>query len=182
MEHDPHQLIEGMILAAYALECQHAYIYIRGEFYHGARDPRTRRSRRPTRRASSARTSSARASTSTSRSTAAPAPTSAARRPALIESLEGKRGQPRIKPPFPAVVGRLRLPDGRQQRRDALLRRRTSSTAAPTGSRRSAATRRTPGPKLYCVSGPRRDRPGVYEAADGHPVQGAHLRRRLRRR
>ena len=37
---------------------------------------------------------------------------------ALMESLEGKRGVPRIKPPFPAVVGPLRRADGHQQRRD----------------------------------------------------------------
>ena len=68
----------------------------------------------------SGRTSSARASTSRSSCTAAPAPTSAARRRRCIESLEGERGMPRIKPPFPAVAGPLRQADGRQQRRDDL--------------------------------------------------------------
>ena len=33
MEYDPHQLIEGIILAAYAVECKQAFIYIRGEYY-----------------------------------------------------------------------------------------------------------------------------------------------------
>ena len=65
----------------------------------------TPRSPRPRRRATSARTSSARASTCRSSCTAAPAPTSAARRPALLDSLEGKRGNPRLKPPFPANQG-----------------------------------------------------------------------------
>src|ERR1700738_3748897 len=37
MEQDPHQVIEGMILSSYALRCRTAYIYIRGEFYLGAR-------------------------------------------------------------------------------------------------------------------------------------------------
>ena len=41
---------------------------------------------------------------------------------ALLESLEGKRAQPRIKPPFPAVVGLVEVPDRGQQRRDALQR------------------------------------------------------------
>ena len=41
---------------------------------------------------------------------------------ALIESLEGKRAQPRLKPPFPAVDGSLQLPDRGEQRRDALQR------------------------------------------------------------
>ena len=39
---------------------------------------------------------------------------------ALLESLEGKRGIPRIRPPFPAVVGRVPVPDGSEQRRDVL--------------------------------------------------------------
>ena len=38
---------------------------------------------------------------------------------ALLDSLEGYRGQPRLKPPFPAIAGALRAPDGHQQRRDA---------------------------------------------------------------
>ena len=62
-------------------------------------------STRRTRRAISGRTSSAPGSTATSSSTAAPAPTRPARRRRCIESLEGKRAQPRLKPPFPAVVG-----------------------------------------------------------------------------
>src|SRR5262249_54214442 len=37
MGDDPHQLIEGMILSSYAIRCRDAYIYIRGEFYDGAR-------------------------------------------------------------------------------------------------------------------------------------------------
>ncbi len=37
MEEDPHQMLEGMIISAYALKCRTSYIYIRGEFYLGAR-------------------------------------------------------------------------------------------------------------------------------------------------
>ena len=65
----------------------------------------TRRSPKPARRATSARTSSAPGTRCRWSSTAAPAPTSAARRPALLDSLEGKRGNPRLKPPFPANQG-----------------------------------------------------------------------------
>ena len=36
---------------------------------------------------------------------------------ALLDSLEGRRGQPRLRPPFPAVAGSVRLPDGGEQRR-----------------------------------------------------------------
>ena len=82
MEEDPHQLIEGMILSAYAIKCQHGLHLHPRRVLRRRADPRRRRSTRRTPRASSARTSSARASTSTSPCTAAPAPTSAARRPA----------------------------------------------------------------------------------------------------
>ena len=37
MEEDPHQVLEGVILSSYAIKCRSAYIYIRGEFYLGAR-------------------------------------------------------------------------------------------------------------------------------------------------
>ena len=81
-----------------------AYIYIRGEFHYGAM-VLSKASRKPAKQASSARTSSAAASTSTSPSIAAPVPTSAARRRDSSNRSKGNRGQPRVKPPFPAVVG-----------------------------------------------------------------------------
>src|SRR2546426_10586015 len=37
IEDDPHQLLEGIIITAYAIRCHTAYIYIRGEFAHGVR-------------------------------------------------------------------------------------------------------------------------------------------------
>ena len=80
IEGDPHQILEGVLISAYALQVSQAFIYIRGEFALGlermqqavndAYAPRRRRRR----------TSSARASRSTSSCTRAPAPTSAARR------------------------------------------------------------------------------------------------------
>ena len=57
---------------------------------------------------------------------------------ALLESLEGKKGMPRLKPPFPGQYGPLRLPHDRQQRRVRSPSRRTSCAAAPAGSRASA--------------------------------------------
>ena len=100
----------------------------RGRHHHGVRDPvpprvhlppRRVRARRTTgsaqaladayeRRASSARTSSAPASTSRSSLHRGAGATSPATRPACSRVLEGERGMPRIKPPFPAVAGRVR--------------------------------------------------------------------------
>ena len=89
-----------------------------------------RRSTRPTTPASSARTTRT-AGTSTSSSTTAPAPISAARRPALLEILEGKKGLPRLKPPFPASVGVYGCP--------TTVNNVESIAVAPTILRRGAA-------------------------------------------
>ena len=105
VERDPHQLIEGIVIAAYAIKCNLAFVYLRGEFALGYDRLDAGDRRRARARASSARTSSGRASTSRSSCTAARARTSAARRPRLLESLEGERGMPRLKPPFPAIEG-----------------------------------------------------------------------------
>ena len=64
---------------------------------------------------------------------------------ALLESLEGKKGMPRLKPPFPAGVGPLWLPDDGEQRRDRSPSRRPSCAAARRGSPASAG-RTTPAP------------------------------------
>ena len=77
---NPHSLIEGMVIACYAIRSNHAFIYLRGEVVPVLRrlhDAVARGVRRP---ATSARTSRAPASTSNSPCTPAPAPTSAVRR------------------------------------------------------------------------------------------------------
>ena len=77
---DPHVLIEGVVIASYAIGCEQAFIYLRGETVHVYRRLLRAVEEAYARRATSARTSSAAAATSTSSSTPAPAPTSAARR------------------------------------------------------------------------------------------------------
>ena len=161
IEDNPFQLLEGITLAGYAIGAARGYIYIRGEYEHQARVLDAALRPGPGGRLPRARASWAPASTSTSRSTAAPAPTSAARRPALLESLEGKRGQPRLKPPFPAVAGPLRLAHPDQQRRDPRRAAARSWSAAPTGTPRSAP-RRARAPRSSRVSG-HVERPGNYE-------------------
>ena len=77
---NPHALIEGIIIACYAIRAEQAFIYVRGEVLHVVRRLQHAVRRGLRGRATSARTSSARASTWTSSCTPAPAPTSAARR------------------------------------------------------------------------------------------------------
>ena len=82
LRYNPHSVIEGMAIGGYAMTATVGYNYIRGEFL-AEPDAALRggAARRPTRRACSARTSWAPASTSTCTPSSAPAPTSAARRP-----------------------------------------------------------------------------------------------------
>ena len=95
---------------------------------------------------------------------------------ALMNSIEGKRGNPRIKPPFPAVVGRVRHAHDDQQRRDA--RRRAAHPQARRrvvqGAVRSSNPKST-GTKLFSVCG-HVQRPGQLRSHDGLPVQGSALR------
>ena len=77
---NPHSLVEGVIITAYAIRANHAFIYVRGEVLHVIRRLQAAVREAYEARATSAPTSSAPASTSNSSCTAAPAPTSAARR------------------------------------------------------------------------------------------------------
>jgi NADH-quinone oxidoreductase subunit F len=83
---------------------------------------------------------------------------------ALLESLEGKRGQPRMKPPFPATQGLYGCP--------TIVNNVETIACVPLILERGAewfasyGTEKNGGPKLYCVSG-HVNRPGVYEAPMG---------------
>ena len=84
---------------------------------------------------------------------------------ALLDSLEGRRGQPRLKPPFPAVAGPVRLARPWSTTSRPSPRCRRSCWAAPTGTA-SMGTEKSPGPKIYSLSG-HVTRPGQYEAPMG---------------
>ena len=107
----PHRFIEGCLITAHAVESKSVFVYIRGEYLGPVRDAASPRWR----------------SCGTGRSIRGDVTIVVHRgagayicgeETALLDSLEGKRGQPRTKPPFPAVAGPLRVADGRQQRRD----------------------------------------------------------------
>ena len=84
---------------------------------------------------------------------------------ALLDSLEGRRGQPRLKPPFPAVAGPLRAPDGRQQRRDASPRSRAILLHGADWFKGMGSDKST-GFGIFSLSGHVR-RPGQFEAPLG---------------
>ena len=104
LERDPHQLIEGVILSSYALRVNHAFIYIRGEYPKPAR--RVQRAIDEAYEAgylgSDILGSGFDLDVSVHLGGGAYI---CGEETALLNSLEGRRGEPRIKPPFPAVEG-----------------------------------------------------------------------------
>jgi NADH-quinone oxidoreductase subunit F len=102
--HDPHAVIEGTIIAGLAIGAKLGFIYLRGEYRYLLKSWR-RPSPTPTRRAFWARTSSAAETEFQIITQTGAGAYEVGEESALMESLEGKRGVPRIKPPFPAVVG-----------------------------------------------------------------------------
>ncbi len=164
MEEDPHQVIEGIILSSYAIKCRNAYIYIRGEFYLGARilNRAIEEAYAKGFLGENILGSGYCLDLTVHRGAGAYI---CGEETGLIESLEGKRGQPRIKPPFPAVVGVFASPTivNNVETLACVVHivNRGAEWFAKTGR-----NEKNSGPKLYCLSG-HVNRPGVYEAAMG---------------
>ena len=172
MEKNPHLLIEGMILAGYAIGSHTGYIYLRGEFEYIQRIlDRAIAEARAAGLLGANVAGSGYAFELTRIS--APAPTSAARRRRCSSSLEGYRGQPRLKPPFPAVEGLYACP--------TVVNNTETLMNVPHILRHGAAwyrqwgTEKSPGTKIFSVSGPVK-RPGNYEVALGTTDEPADRR------
>ena len=117
IRHDPHKLIEGSLIAGFAMRARAGYIYIRGEFIR-----ETEALRKAVAEAYAAGLLGKNAAGSgydfdlfVHRGAGAYI---CGEETAMLESLEGKKGKPRLKPPFPAGAGPLRLPDHGQQCRE----------------------------------------------------------------
>lgn len=104
IEHDPHQLIEGMILASYAINCRLAFIYCRGEFYEGVAKLRKAVAQAKAKGYLGDHVLGTSWSLEIIVHVGAGAYI-AGEETALLTSLEGYRAMPRLKPPFPAVSG-----------------------------------------------------------------------------
>jgi len=164
MEKDPHQVIEGTILSAYALKCRAAYIYIRGEFYLGARvlNQALEEAYAKGFLGENILGSGYALELTVHRGAGAYI---CGEETGLIESLEGKRGQPRIKPPFPAVVGVFGSPTIVNNVETLACVVHIVNRGAEWFAKIGRNEKNT-GPKLYCLSG-HVNRPGVYEAPIG---------------
>jgi len=163
MEFDPHQLIEGMLIAAKAVGAHQGYIYIRGEYryvmeildaaiaeaYAGGYLGRD--------------ILGSRFDFDLCTHTGAGA-YECGEESALMESLEGKRGYPRIRPPFPAVVGLYGCP--------TVINNVETLSSVPAVILHGAewyanlGTPKNGGTRLFCISG-HVNRPGIYELPMG---------------
>lgn len=109
IEEEPHQLIEGIALASYAIGCHNAFIYCRGEFVKGAQVLGRALEEAYSRGylGKNILGSGFDLEVLVHRGAGAYI---CGEETGLLESLEGKRGQPRMKPPFPAISGLYRCP------------------------------------------------------------------------
>ena len=182
LRHDPHKLVEGCLIAGAAMGCTAGlHLHPRRVHPRGARRSSAAIARGLCRRACSARTPAARATTSTLYLHRGAGAYICGEETALIESLEGKKGQPRLKPPFPAMVGLYGRP--------TTVNNVETIAVAPTILRRGAGLVRGPRPpEQYRHQGLLHLRPREPalrgRGRDGHPAQGADraaCRRRARR-
>ena len=160
MERNPHLLIEGCAISCYAIGSKVAYIYIRGEFLHVQHilEAAIAEAYKAGYLGKNILGTGFDCDVYMHRGAGA---YEAGEETALIESLEGKRAQPRIKPPFPAAEGLYGCPT-------AVNNVETLCNVPPIISRgvewfTSLGPEKNGGPKLFCVSG-HVARPGVYEA------------------
>ena len=159
----PHQMLEGMLIAAYAIRCNLAFIYIRGEFYKESEVLEKVLSEAYAANLLGKNILGSKYDLDVIVHRGAGAYI-CGEETALIESLEGKRGCPRLKPPFPALEGYLKCPT-------IVNNVETLSNLPHIINRgaewfRSIGPEKGPGPKLYCVSGCVNS-PGVFEEPMG---------------
>jgi NADH-quinone oxidoreductase subunit F len=162
MRHDPHLLVEGCLVAGAAMGCRVGYIYIRGEFIRE-------------REVLEAAIAEARDARLIGRNNVngwdfdlyvhhGAGAYICGEETAMLESLEGKKGEPRMKPPFPANVGLYGAP--------TTINNVESIAVVPTILRRGAAwfagigRPNNVGTKLFCISG-HVNRPCTVEEAMG---------------
>ncbi|MFC5663576.1 NADH-quinone oxidoreductase subunit NuoF [Kitasatospora misakiensis] len=160
---NPHSLIEGMIIASYAIRCDHAFIYLRGEVV-------------PVLRRLQAAVAEAYAAGLLGRNIlgsgldlditvhAGAGAYICGEETALLDSLEGRRGQPRLRPPFPAIAGLYACPT-------VVNNVESIASVPPILARgkdwfKGLGTEKSPGFTLYSLSG-HVTNPGQYEAPLG---------------
>jgi NADH-quinone oxidoreductase subunit F len=163
LEGNPHQVIEGAAIAAYAIQAQTVYIYCRGEFYQPAQVLQKAIDEAYTAGYLGRHLFNSTYSLDVYVHLGAGAYI-CGEETALLESLEGKLGQPRLRPPFPANQGLYAKP--------TVINNVETLANVPIIIEQGAdwylglGNAKSPGPKIFCLSG-HVIRPGNYEATLG---------------
>jgi NADH-quinone oxidoreductase subunit F len=150
LRHDPHKLVEGCVLAGFAMGAHAAYIYVRGEFYNEAMrlEAAVQQAYEAGLLGPDAAGSGWAFDVYVHRGAGAYI---CGEETALLESLEGKKGQPRLKPPFPAMSGLYGCP--------TTVNNVETIAVSPTILRRGASwftsfgRENNHGTKVFCISG-----------------------------
>ena len=167
MEYDPHQLLEGIILSSFAIKAERAFIYIRGEYYF-AYERLVEAVKEATAKGFLGQKifgTEANLQVVVHRGAGA---YECGEETALLTSLEGYRGHPRMKPPFPAVEGLYAKPT---------IVNNVESIANVTHVMRNGVewyrtfgTEKSPGMRIFCLSGNVKY-PGLYELPHATPLR-----------
>jgi NADH-quinone oxidoreductase subunit F len=163
MEYDPHQLVEGIILTCYAIEAERAFIYVRGEYYFAAQrlEGAIAEAKAKGFLGQNIFGSGKKLEVVVHRGAGA---YECGEETALLTSLEGYRGHPRLKPPFPAIEGLYARP--------TIVNNVETIANVPHILRRGAdwyrqfGTPQSTGFRIYCLSGQVKY-PGLYELPHG---------------
>ncbi len=161
IENNPHQLIEGSLIAAWAIQATAVYIYLRGEFWDLAQslDQHIEDARKKGLVGDNIAGSGWNCMVYTHLGAGAYI---CGEESALLESLEGKLGQPRVRPPFPANKG------GGLYGEPSVINNVETIANVPwiinngPDEYKKIGTEQSPGPKVFCVSG-HVEKPGNYE-------------------
>lgn len=167
LEQAPHQMIEGMIIAAFAINSPKSYVYIRGEY---AKAQKIVKAAIDEAYAAGLLGENILGSGFTHHMDiySGAGAYICGEETAMISSLEGKKGQPKLKPPFPAVAGYLGKP--------TIVNNVETFSAVQIIMRdgveayRKYGTEKSAGTKLFSISGDVM-KPGVYEVPLGYPLK-----------
>ncbi len=159
MERNPFQFLEGVAICCYAAQAETAYVYCRGEFWDLAHDLEQKIDEMHKAGLLGERIFGTKFNLSIYVHLGAGAYI-CGEETALLESLEGKLGQPRLRPPFPAAEGLYAKPT-------VVNNVETLTNLPPILAHgvdwyRSIGTEKSPGPKIFCLSG-HVEKPGNYE-------------------
>ncbi len=167
MEKNPHQLVEGVIITSYACRVSTAFIYVRGELAYAARqvEKAVQEAYAAGLIGNNILGSGYSLDVIVHRGAGAYI---CGEESALMESLEGKRGYPRLKPPFPAVIGLYGGP--------TVINNCETLSTLPAILRNGAdwyasfGTEKSKGTRVFCLSGHVK-KPGNYEIPLGLPFR-----------